>query len=778
MSPTRNTRSTTSVPNESADPNTDSARFRFQREVNALKRKGGKGGRPMEDSCNWNYFPTRIPYPISHDLDTSLSNNVTQGVNTNDEYGTENNVCNDQYSYQMVNVHSMKKWMEEEFVCKCSLDRYLNSFLKYCSSVDNQMSCKQMKKLTRRWKASRKEEDKLILKVQNIGLEAIFTVQCPYCKSSSTIPNEKTKFHGSGYSGLSHSTENCSWFATNVKLVLGTLASGMGASDVSCFLSFLGLPNLHSFSRTQHKKIEGLIGKTLRQVAVDSMTAALDMEVKMTLMFKNMEILDWRLTNIAIGLTFSYDMGWNKRSSGKTFDSLSGHAFFVGCHSRKIVLAKITSKQCSVCSKAEAKGKVPKVHECPKNYSGSSKAMEADGALSLVKELDELSDSKLFVEAFVTDDDSSIRALISHFDPKSRKNKGKLPDHIPEPKWLADPSHRTRVVARAIFALVKLRMKESECKNIDAQRFKRYFAYMLKQGRDGTLEDLMFRAKAVLEHLFNDHTYCDPKWCVPLRLSQDYEQDSNENIVDIAEDIMEPNHENIDSNKDKYYRSKTEHSELYSQMKKAYEPYVTPERLKESLHPFDTQLNESLNNVVAKYAPKNRTYATSMSLSNRVMIVVGIHNMGHYNYWKKVFQVIGIPMSSNLCENLKRLDSKKSNKRKYNCRKEVKSKRRKIQHEKMQQQLVQQVKDAKRGAIYRPGFVVEDVVPEEIKEKENALRTSNKVLCRLYGCHGKTHRTQGSKLCAYHNCKTKLELRSAVDEKLRELYPSHYATQL
>ena len=54
--------------------------------------------------------------------------------------------------------------------------------------------------------------------------------------------------------------------------------------------------------------------------------------------------------------------------------------------------------------------------------------MEADGALHLVKELDERGkddhgNSKLFVEAFVTDDDSSMRAILKHDTSKKRTVK-------------------------------------------------------------------------------------------------------------------------------------------------------------------------------------------------------------------------------------------------------------------------------------------------------------------------------------------------------------------
>ena len=143
------------------------------------------------------------------------------------------------------------------------------------------------------------------------------------------------------------------------------------------------------------------------------------------------------------------------------------------------------------------------------NYHGSSKGMEADAALSLVLKLDkDDSNSKLYVENFVTDDDSSIRAVLAHPSPNG---KGRLPTHIPEPCWLADLSHRTRVVARAIFALATLNLEQSECRKIDVMRFKRYFSYVLKQARHMSIEEMSEKYKAVLEHLLDNHLYCSPQ---------------------------------------------------------------------------------------------------------------------------------------------------------------------------------------------------------------------------------------------------------------------------
>ena len=52
-----------------------------------------------------------------------------------------------------------------------------------------------------------------------------------------------------------------------------------------------------------------------------------------------------------IGLTVSYDMGWNKRSSGHIYNSLSGHAFIIGAHTRRIIDCVVFSKKCDICTK-------------------------------------------------------------------------------------------------------------------------------------------------------------------------------------------------------------------------------------------------------------------------------------------------------------------------------------------------------------------------------------------------------------------------------------------
>ena len=55
---------------------------------------------------------------------------------------------------------------------------------------------------------------------------------------------------------------------------------------------------------------------------------------------------------------------------------------------------------------------------------------------------------------------------------------------------------------------------------------------------------------------------------------------------------------------------------------------------------FDTQKNESMNNMIAYIAPKNKNMAHSMSLRNRILCVVGISIFGFKTYWKQVFNLM------------------------------------------------------------------------------------------------------------------------------------------
>ena len=65
----------------------------------------------------------------------------------------------------------------------------------------------------------------------------------------------------------------------------------------------------------------------------------------------------------------------------------TGHASMVGKNTGKIIAYEVRSKCCKVCDLHAGKNSTVPSHDCPKNWSGSSKAMEADMALSMTHQL-------------------------------------------------------------------------------------------------------------------------------------------------------------------------------------------------------------------------------------------------------------------------------------------------------------------------------------------------------------------------------------------------------
>ena len=52
------------------------------------------------------------------------------------------------------------------------------------------------------------------------------------------------------------------------------------------------------------------------------------------------------------GIAASYDAGWQRRGSGRTYNSLSGHSSLVGCRTGKIIDYEVRVKSCKACENA------------------------------------------------------------------------------------------------------------------------------------------------------------------------------------------------------------------------------------------------------------------------------------------------------------------------------------------------------------------------------------------------------------------------------------------
>ena len=181
----------------------------------------------------------------------------------------------------------------------------------------------------------------------------------------------------------------------------------------------------------------------------------------------------------------------------------------------------------TVCIKC-TKGTIHDKDVCAKNYEGSSKGMEASGAVKIVTRLFEDPNNKCYVCKLVTDDDSSVRKILTHSykelidacrmrEAEWPRYKGgrKQPDNGLLPmlhaiiEFLADKGHCVRGYARVYFVeAAKSIANGCGMTKMDAERMKRRMSWTLRLHCGGTYEEFRRAVTAVLEHHFDNHEFC------------------------------------------------------------------------------------------------------------------------------------------------------------------------------------------------------------------------------------------------------------------------------
>ena len=86
-------------------------------------------------------------------------------------------------------------------------------------------------------------------------------------------------------------------------------------------------------------------------------------------------------------------------------------------------------------------------------------------------------------------------------------------EHIPKPTVLADPTHCVKIFVGHIFKLAKMPLKKSPVCVSHAKQMKHCLGCFIKQNNYKSLEQMRNASKAQLQHLCNDHNYCDSEWC-------------------------------------------------------------------------------------------------------------------------------------------------------------------------------------------------------------------------------------------------------------------------
>ncbi|CAC5392244.1 unnamed protein product [Mytilus coruscus] len=108
--------------------------------------------------------------------------------------------------------------------------------------------------------------------------------------------------------------------------------------------------------------------------------------------------------NTQTGISVSTDTCWQKKGSGRSYNSLSGVSTLIGTKTGKVVDHRLRISSCKICEKARSKEMIPRKHQCRKNWSESAKGMEPDMVVEMLKGLD---DKDIVVSQVVGDDDST-----------------------------------------------------------------------------------------------------------------------------------------------------------------------------------------------------------------------------------------------------------------------------------------------------------------------------------------------------------------------------------
>jgi hypothetical protein len=181
--------------------------------------------------------------------------------------------------------------------------------------------------------------------------------------------------------------------------------------------------------------------------------------------------------------------------------------------------------------------------------------------------------------------------------------------------------------------------------------------------------------------------------------------------------------------------------------------FITFDRLKEVAHGMDTQVNESFNNTASWFAPKNKVYCGSCSLTNHLSIALEINTLGITEYFRRLFKRLGIHLTRNVKHWLEMKDQTRSSRLARIKTKEMKKDRIKRKHEDLlKDEATAKHKRAKRegAAVYKSGINMQD---EEVDDRPTPAQKKSRTQVTCPHCRLKGHATKRSRSCLHYQSK-------------------------
>ncbi|XP_077264363.1 uncharacterized protein LOC143898641 isoform X1 [Temnothorax americanus] len=260
----------------------------------------------------------------------------------------------------------------------------------------------------------------------------------------------------------------------------------------------------------------------------------------------------------SVGITASYDAGWQKKGSGRSNNSLTGHGAVFGHYSGLCIGFATQNKNCRYCSIGSKTD-----HDCRRNFEGSSKAMEPDMAVEIFTKNKQFDAENVYLKTLIGDEDSCTIASV-------RRELGRQVI-----KW-TDLNHATKKLAKFLYPLKKM-------SSTTVEYFRYVFRCVLQTNKkkvEATKESIL----NIVPHAFGNHEKCG-SWC-----------GYNVDPVNFKHKIL-PNGKPLTGDE-----LKTSVTSIFQQFANDADKLASC---------GSSQLNENCNIIIASKAPKARHYGSS-----------------------------------------------------------------------------------------------------------------------------------------------------------------------
>jgi hypothetical protein len=203
------------------------------------------------------------------------------------------------------------------------------------------------------------KKGKLTVSFHSIGTATEICTKCDHCQqwcSSSGV--QGTQMSG-GSKRIARNTDQ----SANCLFVLAMLLCGDGGMEAKHITELLDLPTSASIDKSNFLAIKYDLAIKIIQYTKELLkTNLLDEVWQWAEDNEEFDMEEWMQAwknshpfplQSMPALIVSYDMGWQKRSSGNRYDSHSGHVAAIGCKTRKPIALAVLSKFCRICANGE-----------------------------------------------------------------------------------------------------------------------------------------------------------------------------------------------------------------------------------------------------------------------------------------------------------------------------------------------------------------------------------------------------------------------------------------